>query len=274
MVGLRLICFPFSHHWQLAWFVLRLVAMWPILGRYGSFFLYSYTAVWALGFAAAIGLAYGQLKQDRHRWLTWIDGLLAGLVVGILVGRLVYVAGNAAYFQDHPGQMIQVWQGGLNYHGAVVTGLLTFGLWQWRRGVALRPQLDALVLPLIVLTGFGWLACYLEGCAYGRETVLGLWARNLPDSYGVFQVRYQTQLLGLLWSGIVLAVVVGIRGRVSPFTRFWLTILLLSAGRVVINNLRGDAMPTWNDLRLDTLVDGGAVLVALVGLLFFRWFRQ
>jgi len=248
--------------------------MWPILGRYGSFFLYSYTVVWAVGFAAAIGFAYQQLKQDRHRWLAWFDGLVAGLVAGILVGRLFYVWGNAYYFQDHPDQMIQVWQGGLNYHGAAVAGLLAFGLWQWGRGVALRPQLDALVVFLIILTGFGWLACYLEGCAYGRETVLGLWAGNLPDSYGVFQVRYQTQLLGLVWSGVTLVAVGWIRGRVPPFTRFWLTILLLSAGRVVISRLRGDAMPIWNDLRLDTMVDGVLALLALGGLLFSRWFRQ
>jgi phosphatidylglycerol:prolipoprotein diacylglycerol transferase len=274
MVGLAMICFPFSHHWQLSLFVLRLAVMWPILGRYGSFFLYSYTVVWALGFAAAIVFTYLQLNQDRRRWLAWFDGLLAGLGVGIVVGRLVYVTGNAAYFYDHPGQMIQLWQGGLNYHGAVGAGLLVFGLWQWGRGVALRPQLDTLVVPLIILTGFGWLACYLEGCAYGRETVLGLWAGNLPDSYGVFQVRYQTQLLGLLWSGIVLALVVGIRGRVSPLTRFWLTLLLLSAGRIILSILRGDAMPTWNDLRLDTLADGVLALVVLSGLLFSRWFRQ
>ena len=140
--------------------------------------------------------------------------------------------------------------------------------------VALRPQLDALVVFLIILTGFGWLACYLEGCAYGRETVLGLWAGNLPDSYGVFQVRYQTQLLGLVWSGVTLVAVGWIRGRVPPFTRFWLTILLLSAGRVVISRLRGDAMPIWNDLRLDTMVDGVLALLALGGLLFSRWFRQ
>ena len=35
-----------------------------------------------------------------------------------------------------------------------------------------------------------------EGCAYGRETTLGWLAADLPDSFGVYAVRYRRSFWG------------------------------------------------------------------------------
>lgn len=238
--------------------------MTPILARYGSFFLYSYTVAMGLGIAAAVGFAYFQLRAEPKRWTAWQAGMLAGMVVGLLLGRLVFTLANWSYFQNHPNEIVRIDQGGLSYHAVLIGGLLTFWAWQWRSGVDVGQQLGALAVPLILLSGLGWLACYLEGCAYGQETVLGWWAQDLPDSYGVFQVRYQTQMLGMVWSVFVLGSVSlwQKRGRTSSF---WLALCLLSAGRAAINTLRGDVMPMWNQVRLDVMVDMLLAVITLIG---------
>lgn len=237
--------------------------MFPILSRYGSFFLYSYTVVMGLGIAAALLFAYFPLRAAPKRWAAWWDGWLAGMLAGLCAGRLVFVAAHRSYFAAHPDEMIRIGQGGLSYHAVLIAGLCAFCLWQGWQGEALSGQLHLLAVPLILLTGFGWLACYLEGCAYGQETILGWLSHDLPDSYGVFQVRYQTQLLGLVWSGVVLGIVGGWKGRGRvPGSSFWLALGLLSAGRAAINTLRGDPMPTWNGLRLDILADTALAIIA------------
>lgn len=248
--------------------------MAPILARYGSFFLYSYTVVMGLGIAAAITFAYFQLRSEPKRWTAWQNGALAGMVVGLWLGRLVFVLINWSYFENHPNEMIRIEQGGLSYHAVLIGGLFTFWVWQWRSGDRTGQQLEALAVPLLLLTGFGWLACYLEGCAYGQETVLGWLAGDLPDSYGVFQVRYQTQLLGMVWSVFVLGGV-GLwqkRGRIAATASFWLTLGLLSAGRAVINTWRGDAMPMWHQVRLDVIVDAILAIIFMGGWLVV-WLR-
>lgn len=239
--------------------------MAPILARYGSFFLHSYTVVMGLGIAAAVAFTYFQLRSEPKRWTAWQDGLLAGMVVGLWLGRSVFVLTNWSYFENHPNEIIRIGQGGLSYHAVLIGGLFTFWVWQWRSGVDMGQQLEALAVPLILLSGWGWLACYLEGCAYGQETVLGWLARDLPDSYGVFQVRYQTQLLGIMWSVFVLGSVWLWKKRASSSVSFWLTLCLLSAGRAVINTLRGDAMPMWNQVRLDVMADALLAVITLIG---------
>ncbi|MEI2612101.1 MAG: prolipoprotein diacylglyceryl transferase family protein [Candidatus Promineifilaceae bacterium] len=239
--------------------------MHPILARIGPFFLYSYTVVIGLGIAAALLPPLSRLSAHPTRRLAWLDGFLIGLMAGILLGRVVFVAANWPYYQENPDEMIALGQGGLSYHGALLAGLGGFMVWQWWRGWAIAPQLDLLAPSLVLLSGFGWWACYLEGCAFGQMTVLGWLAADLPDSYGVEAVRYQTQLLGLAWSGLTWVVWWWCRGRkLSPGLLFWLTLGLLSCGRVLVNTLRDDAMPLWHTVRLDTLADGLLVLLALL----------
>ena len=65
--------------------------MYPILTRFGPFFLYSYTVFIGLGIALGIGLAAGLERRGDQRIPGWFDGFLAALVVGIAGGRVVVV---------------------------------------------------------------------------------------------------------------------------------------------------------------------------------------
>ena len=132
-------------------------------------------------------------------------------------------------------------------------------------------QLGVAALPLAIWSLAGWVACYLEGCAYGQVTTVGWLAGNLPDSYGVFQVRVQTQLLGAGWCALVGVGMALIRGRVSASTLFWLTVILLCGGRALVSLGRGDPMPQWQSVRWDTLVDSALTVFATISLLVTRW---
>lgn len=258
--------------------------MYPILGRYGPFFLYSYTVVLGLGLVAGIGLSAWFVKKEEDSKLYpglypgWLDGLLISLAVGLVGGRVGFVWANWSYFRETVDEIFLVWQGGLSYHGALVSGLLAFWLWTIRQRQSSRTRVSSkqlsftayasLLMPGFVLAHlFGWAACWLEGCAYGRETVIGWLSADLPDSFGVFAVRYQTQLLGFGLTVIIFILALWLRNRLKDGLFLWLTFGLLSTVYGIVTVLRGDSVPMVGSLRLDTLLSAGLVLLSMVGFL-------
>ena len=254
--------------------------MYPILGRYGPFFLYSFTVVMAIGLAAGIGLTAWLERRDGDNHRGWIDGLIIAMIAGLVGGRAGFVIANWTYFSEEPGQIGLVWQGGLSYHGALLAGILGLLAWaMWKRQSF--AQIAGLFAPALVLvSASGWLACWFEGCAFGRETTFGPLVADLPDSYGVFGLRYQTQMMGLILCLLIFPAIIALRGRLRPGLLFGLTLVLLSAGRIVVTLFRGDVVPLFGadavtlfgadavtflgSLRWDTVLDGSMAIVVLL----------
>jgi phosphatidylglycerol---prolipoprotein diacylglyceryl transferase len=245
-----------------------MLPMYPLAGRYGPFLIYSFTLVMWLGIAAALALAAWRARVRPTPG--WPDALLFSSVLALAGGRLVFVAAQWEYFQENTPEIFWLWRGGLSYHGALLAGLAALWLWSaWQKRSFGRYA--ALLAPsFVLLQAFGWSACWLDGCAYGRETSFGPLAAALPDHFGVVAVRYQTQLAGLIWSLAVFFIVWWRDGRIRDIGSdgqgrlFWLALLLLSAGRFLIAFGRGDPVPEAGRWRLDIWLDGSLSVISLV----------
>jgi phosphatidylglycerol:prolipoprotein diacylglycerol transferase len=234
--------------------------MYPILGRSGSFFVYSYTAILGSGLLLALGLTRG-LARDRVT-SAWWHGVVLALVAALIAGRAGFIAGQPDYYRLHLDEVGLLWQGGLSFHAALLAALGTFWLWCRRHGHAFYP-LAALLAPGALLWGAaGWVGCWLEGCAYGRETTLGWLSADLPDSYGVYAVRYQTQLMGAMLFVLLALVIWRARWRLPAEALFWLALALAIGARALISYWRGDPLPEIAGWRLDILLDGVTALGA------------
>ena len=227
--------------------------MYPILGRYGSFFLYSYTVL--LGIGIGLSLLWTRWRLGKRPFLfdlfLWCGG------TAVLLGRIGFVLVEWAYFSERPQESWQLWQGGLAYQGVLFGGLLGLWLWQQRQQqLHLAEFLTAFAPALALLHLFGWAACLLEGCAYGQPTTLSILAADLPDTFGVYALRYQTQLLGIIASLIILLV-----AWWKP--SFWLILALLGLLHFSLTFLRGDPAIPIGHWRLDTLLSLATTLIAL-----------
>ena len=158
--------------------------MYPILARFGPFLIYSYEFVLAIGVGACIGLVAWLTREKRQLRTHWIDGILISVLLALVGGRLVFVLVEWAYYVEEPGEIWLVWRGGLSYHGALIVGLATLWIWTKWRNRSFEDYIGYLAPALALISVFGWFACWLEGCAYGKETALGLLSGDLPDSFG------------------------------------------------------------------------------------------
>lgn len=248
--------------------------MHPILTRYGPFFLFTFTVIMGLGILMGVGLTAALVRRNRQVGSSWLDAILILLVAGMVGGRVVFVITNWTYYQENMDEIGLVWRGGLSYHGALLAGILALGIWSLGRDRSFGYYAGLLAPAIALVSAFGWLACWFEGCAFGQETVIGPLAADLPDSFGVFGLRYQTQLMGLILSILTFVLIIVARRWLRPVTLFFLTLLLLSAGRGVVSLFRGDAIPMIGQYRLDTLVDGGLIFLSLVAIVLITIRKQ
>ncbi len=238
--------------------------MHPILARYGALFVYSYTVIMALGVIAGIGITRWMTREKQQP--DWFDALLIVLFAAILGGRAGFVSFRWDYFQERPWEAWQVWQGGLSYHGALIASLLALSLWSAWKGLSYY-RYAALLAPAFALVAvFGWAACWLEGCAYGQETILGPLAADLPDDFGVFAVRYQSQIVGITLTLAATFAILRLQNRRSHGQIFWYALAFVSLAHLLASLLRGDPVPFIGSIRLDVLLDSILVIIAVLAL--------
>lgn len=242
--------------------------MYPILTRLGPFFVYSYTAVFAIGLLLGWVVTY---RQSTAQYLAgWPDAALAALLLGWLGARLSFVLLNWGYFGERPSELLHLWQGGLTAYGGLLGGLIGLGLWCWWRKRPFLPYAALFSPALLLLISTGWAACWVEGCAYGAQTTLGPLAANLPDTFGVFAVRYQTQLLGIGLNFAALLLVLWRQKRGGNGRLFPSTLLLASLIQFSLTFLRGDEVARFAGWRLDSWL---ALLLAILALLLLQYGR-
>lgn len=236
--------------------------MYPILARYGSIFIYSFTVILALGVVLATLLTARLAKTKRVE--AWFDALLFVFAAALAGSRAGFVIGQWSYFQEDPSMIWQIGQGGLSYYGALFAGLAALLLWTKYYGRAFYIYAAIFSPGLALVVVFGWLACWFEGCAYGLETVIGPLAADLPDGFGIFALRYQTQLIGFLLSLASFLILVWLFNRVTPAALFWTALLLISASHLIPGLLRGDPSLMVRSVRVDVLIDISLIAISLL----------
>ncbi|MGE0526904.1 MAG: prolipoprotein diacylglyceryl transferase [Bdellovibrionales bacterium] len=168
--------------------------------------------------------------------VTAVDLTLTTMISAFLGARLLHVVFEEAWFyQHHPLRVLQVWNGGFVFLGGAVAGILAGWLFCWWKREPFWYWADTAVVPLAFGYGMGRIACFLNGCCYGRTCDLP-WAIDLHGAH-----RHPTQLYASFWEFAVLGVllVVERRLRTSGYL-FSLWLILHGAGRIVMEMFRDD----------------------------------
>ncbi len=249
--------------------------MYPILFTIGKFTIPTYTVLLDLGLILALALTYFEGKRLLGNGEEALDLGLWAVIGGILGGRIGYVLANWGAFSENWGRALRIWEGGLAFHGAFLGGLgvlAIFALLQRRAGQQSTLSYgDALTPGLMLGLTFGWAACLMGGCAYGKVGQ-GFGYAILPDLYGIEAPRFATQVVGLGFSLILLIAVWLLRKRWPfPGAAFLMGNLLYFTGQFFLEFTRGDEAIYVGPWRLAQALDLALALLAAVGLMVLWW---
>ena len=206
-----------------------------------------------LGFGAALGLLWvGLQSPGRDEALKAVNAGLVALFGGLLVGRLAYVATHWHYFQSQRGEIPQIFLGGLAWPGALAGGVLAVIIYAALTSQSAGRLLDAL-LPLLGMVVFStWLACWLEGCAYG-PTAQSWWALPARNEWGEIARRVPVQLIGAVSVLLTLLLADRFRERMPLSGQVgMLALCALAAQLFGLSFLRADSAPSWQGLHLES----------------------
>lgn len=213
--------------------------MHPVLFTIGSFAVYSYGVMVALGFAVATFFVWRGAEQfgfDRNKV---VDVMIIALVSGIIGARALYVMINLAYYRQNPLEALNLSRGGLVWYGGFIVSFLTLVIYTRRARWDLWKLLD-LIAPYIALAqGFGRIGCFLNGCCYGVEAPRGNFFSVLYP--GEHALRHPSQLYSAVLLFGLFAILKAWQDRRRFAGEIFLGYCMLYATkRFLVEFLRGD----------------------------------
>ncbi len=145
-----------------------------------------------------------------------VEDLLTWVILGVILGgRLGYVLFyQPGYYLSNPGQILQVWQGGMAFHGGLLGVILAVILFSRARGINRVSVADALCMVTPVGLLLGRVANFINAELWGRPTDLP-WGVIFPghaaqDCAGVVAgmcARHPSQLYEAALEGLILGAI-------------------------------------------------------------------
>jgi phosphatidylglycerol---prolipoprotein diacylglyceryl transferase len=139
--------------------------------------------------------------------LDFDDFVLWATIGVILGGRLGYVLFyNPSYFASHPIEILQLWHGGMSFHGGFIGCVLAVVLFAPSRGIPTLSLGDLCCAVGPIGLFLGRLANFINGELWGRPTDVP-WAVVFPN--GGPLPRHPSQIYEAMLEGLILFVLLG-----------------------------------------------------------------
>ncbi|MEK3937372.1 prolipoprotein diacylglyceryl transferase [Sporosarcina sp. FSL W7-1349] len=220
------------------------------------------------------------VKRGMHKdFLT--DLLIWAVPISILCARIYYVIFSWDYYKDHPSQIIEIWEGGIAIHGALIGAFLTTYFYTKKRGVSFWKVVDIAAPGLLIGQIIGRWGNFMNQEAYGgpvsekflETTIIPDWIMNQMNVEGV--THHPTFLYESMWNVVGLIILILLRrvnlkrGEMFLFYLVW-----YSAGRFFIEGMRTDSLYVIGELRAAQLVSVIAIVVALILFITRRYVKK
>jgi phosphatidylglycerol:prolipoprotein diacylglycerol transferase len=207
----------------------------PILISVGPFAIRWYALAYIFGIL--LGWLYARaIIGNQNLWggpasLTTLDfdDFIVWVTIGIILGgRIGYVLFyNPAYFAAHPADIIQLWHGGMSFHGGFTGCVLAVILFARRRGIPILTLGDITCAVGPIGLFLGRIANFINGELWGRPTDVP-WAMVFPN--GGPLPRHPSQLYEAGLEGIVLLIVLVLAVRAGALKRPGLVVGIFAVG--------------------------------------------
>jgi len=207
----------------------------PVLVQLGPFAIRWYALAYIFGIL--IGWGYARLLiRSTRLWgrkapmtVSDFDDFVLWVTIGIILGgRIGYVLFyNLPYFIEHPLEIVQLWNGGMSFHGGFIGCVLAVLLFGYTRGISVLSLGDLTCAAGTIGLFLGRLANFINGELWGRPTDVP-WAMIFPN--GGPLPRHPSQLYEAGLEGLLLFIVLALLVRAGALKRPGLIIGCFAVG--------------------------------------------
>lgn len=185
----------------------------PVAIAVGPLQIRWYALAYLVGILLGWIYARYNVKRDAARGLRPnaddLDDFLPYAVLGVILGgRLGYVLFyQPAYYFSNPGEIFQVWNGGMSFHGGASGVIIALILYSLLKKIPLLRLSDIACASVPIGLFTGRLANFINGELYGRPADVP-WAMVFPS--GGEYPRHPSQLYEAALEGALLFIVLGL----------------------------------------------------------------
>ncbi|MGH6991173.1 MAG: prolipoprotein diacylglyceryl transferase [Stellaceae bacterium] len=270
-------------------FVIPYPVINPVLVAVGPFEIRWYALAYIVGLI--LGWQYCNLLAKR--WgaartpvatAVDIDDFLVWATIGVVLGgRIGYVLFyNFPYYEAHPWQMVEVWHGGMSFHGGAIGVCVAIILFCRQRHLKLLRFADLIACAVPIGLCLGRIANFINDELWGRVAPKWLsWtAMYFPDD-PLHQPRYPSELYEAFLEGLVLFLILfylqrrpGVRAHPGTITGAFL--LGYGSFRIVCEFFRQPDRQVGFLLEYFTMgqILSVPLVIAGIGLIFYACRRQ
>ena len=224
--------------------VLPFPAIDPVLVSIGPFAVRWYALAYICGIL--LGWLYARtIIANQRLWggpapftATDFDDFVLWVTLGIILGgRAGYVLFyNFDFFIAHPLEILQVWKGGMSFHGGFLGCVLAVVLFGLKRKISILSLGDITCAVAPIGLFFGRLANFVNGELWGRPTDVP-WAMGFPSPEAGPWPRHPSQLYEAALEGLVLFCVLAVLVRAGALKRPGLVLGAFAIGYAVARSV-------------------------------------
>ncbi|HZG73180.1 MAG TPA: prolipoprotein diacylglyceryl transferase [Chondromyces sp.] len=225
-----------------------------------------------------LGMYLAIKESERLGWNqdVFADLLIWAIPISILSARIYYVIFQWDYYSQNPGAIIQIWNGGLAIHGALIGAVATAVIYCKVKNLSFWKMADIAAPSLILGQAIGRWGNFMNQEAHGGE-VSRAFLENLHLPEFIINQMYidgayyhPTFLYESIWNLLGFAVLLGLR-KVNPRRGeiFLSYIIWYSIGRFFIEGMRTDSLMLTDYLRMAQVISI-VLIVAAVTLMVVR----
>jgi phosphatidylglycerol:prolipoprotein diacylglycerol transferase len=205
-------------------FVLPFPHIDPVLVSIGPLQIRWYALAYIVGIL--LGWMYARaIIRDQRLWdgpppltVTDYDDFVLWITLGIILGgRIGYVLFyNTAHFLANPSEILQLWKGGMSFHGGFIGCVLAVLLFGWKRRIPVLTLGDITCAVAPIGLFLGRLANFINGELWGRRADVP-WAMVFPGAGP--QPRHPSQLYEAGLEGLLIFLLLWLMIRAGALKR-------------------------------------------------------
>lgn len=154
----------------------------PIFLDFGKIQIYWYSITMMIAILVGTIIFFKEAKKQKYSDEFITDLLFYTIIFGIIGARLYYVLFNFKYYMQNPIEILQIWNGGLAIHGALIGGGLCLLYYSFKNKINPLKIFDIASIPLIIAQAIGRWGNFFNSEAHGVITTrLALEKQFIPN---------------------------------------------------------------------------------------------